>query len=128
MLSRLKAKNIQRWASFVVGGVINTGFSYILYLGLSFFLPYQLAYALAYVIGIFFSYWFNSTVVFGVSLSWRRASLYPLVYVVQYLISALFLGVLVELLSVGRNVAPILVSVAMFPVSYLFSKILLVKI
>jgi putative flippase GtrA len=127
MLNWIRNKNIQRWLTFVVGGGINTGFTYFLYLLLKLVLAYQWAYAISYVSGIFFSYWFNSVFVFRSTLSWKGVFAYPLVYVGQYLASAFFLAGLVEYLDVSQNIAPILVAIVLLPITYLLSKLLLGK-
>lgn len=116
---------LARWARFVVGGVINTGFGYGLYLLLALALPYPLAYLLAYAAGVVFSYWFNAVVVFRVPLSWAGFLAFPLVYAVQYLISAALLGLLVEWLQVPHKLAPLAVAACMVPLSYVISKLVL---
>lgn len=118
---------VQRWLRFVVGGAINTGFTYLVYLGMNLLLSYQVAYFLAYVIGVMFSYWFNARVVFRVPISWGGLFSYPIVYLVQYLFSALLLSGFVEIFGVKEMVAPIFVAFLMAPITYLISKYILAK-
>ena len=115
----------QRWLRFIIGGGINTGFTYLVYLGVNKFLPYHAAYLIAYALGIVFSYWFNARVVFRVPLSSKGFAAYPVVYVVQYLVSALCLGGLVEFLQISELIAPLVVAVVMIPLTYLMSKLVL---
>jgi putative flippase GtrA len=115
-----------QWLRFVLGGVINTGFSYLLYLALNLVLPYHYAYFLAYAVGIVFAYWFNSRFVFSVPLSWRGLFSYPLVYVLQYFVSALLLEILIARFSVSQRWAPLCVAAVMLPVTFVMSKIVLV--
>lgn len=110
---------------FLIGGVINTGVSYSCYLLLKMVFTYQFSYALSYVIGILFSYCFNAKVVFSVPISWRGFFAYPLVYVVQYLLSALMLEGIVVKLSIKDSLAPLLVTVIMVPVTFSISKAIL---
>lgn len=114
-----------RGLRFLVGGAINTAFTYAVYLLLKIIIPYQWAYFMAYALGVIFSYWFNARWVFRVPLSWRRLFSYPIVYVLQYLLSALCLGVLVEKLGVSVNLAPICVVVALLPITYLMNHFVL---
>lgn len=107
-----------RWVRFIAGGAVNTAVTYALYLGLATFLPYQVAYLIAYVAGIALAYIINSKLVFGAPISLRRASVYPLIYVVQYVLSAGLLALLVEYGGLSAKIAPIIVIVAMVPVSY----------
>jgi len=115
----------QRWLRFIVGGGINTGFTYLVYLGMNVFLSYQVAYFVAYAIGVVFSYWFNARVVFCVPLSWRGLFSYPIVYLVQYVFSAFLLGGLIRFFNMREEVAPLVVAVAMIPFTYSMSKLVL---
>lgn len=110
------------WLRFVLGGGLNTGLSYGLYLLLHRWLPYQAAYALAYAAGIVFSYWFNARFVFHVPLSWRGLFAYPLVYLAQYLASAALLELLVAGVAVSAAFAPLLVSAVMLPLTFVMSR------
>lgn len=125
MLKPIEGAKMRRWLRFIVGGSINTGFTYVTYLGLNSFLNYQAAYLIAYVAGIIFSYWFNARIVFRVPLSWKGLLTFPAVYIVQYVISAFLLGSLVEHFGKSESIAPILVAMAMIPVSYFMSKSIL---
>lgn len=118
-------RNFPRWLLFVAGGCINTGFTYVLYLMLKLMLSYQFSYAIAYVSGIIFSYWFNARVVFSVPLSWRGIFSYPLVYLIQYLMSALILEGMVKKLSFNESFAPLMVALVMVPISFIMSKLVL---
>jgi putative flippase GtrA len=115
----------QRWLRFVLGGVVNTAFTYGIYLALNLAIDYQWAYFIAYILGIAFAYWFNARMVFRVPLSWKGLLAYPLVYVIQYGVSAIALGILVELLGVAQALAPLVVTAAMLPVTYIMSKLII---
>ena len=117
--------NAQRWLRFLCGGGINTGLTYLTYLGLNTFLAYQASYLIAYSIGIVFSYWFNASIVFRTPLSWKGLVSHPIVYIAQYLVSALFLGGLIEILQISEIMAPIVVAITMIPVSYILIKFIL---
>jgi putative flippase GtrA len=116
---------IRRWSRFIVGGLSNTVFTYLIYLGLSRFIHYQIAYFVAYCCGIFFAYWFNATFVFKVPLSWKGAVSYPSVYVIQYGASAVLLAILVRSVRLNASYAPLLVTACMLPLTYVMSKIVL---
>lgn len=115
----------QRWLLFTLGGALNTGISYGLYWVLSNVLQYQVAYLIAYVVGVLISYWFNASLVFHTPLSWRGLFTYPWVYVAQYVTSAVLLAGLVEVVGLHRGWAPLLVTVAMVPVTYLLTRAVL---
>lgn len=114
-----------RWRRFVAGGAANTALSYAAYLALRPALGYQGAWLAAYALGIGFAYWFNASHVFRVALSWRGLLTYPLVYAVQYLVSALLLHLLVERLGAASAWAPLPVALLMLPLTFVISRLLL---
>lgn len=116
---------VKRWLRFVVGGGMNTGFSYLIYLLGGLVFSYQVAYFIAYVSGVIFSYWFNARFVFHVLLSWKGLLSYPLVYLVQYLVSALLLGGAVEYFGINKYIAPLAITLITLPLTYCMSKLLL---
>jgi putative flippase GtrA len=125
MNSRKADPRVQRWLRFLLGGGINTAFTYGLYIALNLVMGYQWAYLLAYALGVVFAYWFNAVMVFKVPLSWKGVVSYPLVYVIQYGASALLLGALVEMGPVNETLAPLIITVGMVPLTYVLSKLLL---
>ena len=82
---------------FVVVGVLNTGFSYLIYaLGLWAGLPYALANLLACVLGIFFSFRTQGALVFGDADNpklWR----FFLVWIAIYLVNILLIKFIISL-------------------------------
>ena len=116
---------LRRLVSFVIGGGLNTGVTYLIYLllHLQLRLSYQLAYLLAYAAGIAFSYCFNSKVVFKKRMSWRGLLVFPAVYVVQYAVSALALALIVERGLMPEWAAPLLVAVLTLPLTYVLTKL-----
>lgn len=117
--------NWQRWIRFLGGGVVNTGLTYLLYLGLMQLLPYQVAYLIAYVTGIVLAYWINARFVFRTPLSWRGLLAYPMVYAVQYVLAALLLELLVRVVQVPPALGPLVVTVVLLPLTYLMNKYVL---
>lgn len=116
---------LMRPLRFVVGGALNTGLSYGIYLLLLLIVDYQVAYFFAYLCGLLFAYWFNAVVVFKVPLSWRGLMAYPIVYLTQYAASALLLGSLVAFAGIAEAFAPLVVTAVMMPVTYLMNKLVL---
>ena len=110
------------WIRFLVGGTINTGFTYGVYLLLGGLFFYQIAYAIAYAVGILFSYWFNSSFVFKTPLRWKSLISYPVVYVVQYFVSALLLGIFIEFIDIPPQVGPLLVLLLMIPLTFFMTR------
>ena len=120
-----KNVNWQRWLRFLCGGAVNTLFTYLLYLGLIQVLPYQWAYFIGYVTGVVLAYWLNARFVFKVRLSWKGLFAYPVVYLVQYVVAAALLEMLVRLGGVPPVYAPLMVTVALTPLTYLMNQLIL---
>ncbi len=117
--------DIHKWVKFLIGGGINTAFSYIIYLGLMLFIHYQIAYLIAYVVGVIFAYWFNAVIVFKVPLSWKGLFFYPIIYVIQYAISAFLLDIFVETMKIDKVFAPLIIIILMIPITYVLNKYIL---
>ena len=118
-----KYKPVILWA---IGGGINTAFTYVLYLVFKQFLSYQLAFTASYLVGIIFAYFYNSLVAFKSPLSIKKFFQFPLVYLVQYLLSLGLLELFVRSFNISTNFAPIFVFIIVTPVTYLLSKFILV--
>lgn len=112
-------KEVLLWA---VGGGINTVLTYGLYLAFNLVSTYRVAFTTSYIIGIVFAYFFNSLVVFNTPLSLAKFLQFPVVYLVQYLLSIGFLEVFVQALKVDERLAPVFVLLIVTPVTYVLSK------
>ncbi len=110
---------------FLCGGVLNTLISYFAYALLCLFLNYQMAYLLAYVLGIAWSYGFNATHVFRVEKTIRSFCIYPSVYIVQYALSTIILWYWVETLGLPSLGGPIVAIAVTLPSIYAFSRTVL---
>ena len=96
--------------------------SYAIYLILLRWIPYAFAYGVAYAAGIVWSYFSNTIFVFRHRPSIRRAALFPLVYVAQYLLGTALMFLLVEALHVPEKLAPLGVIALTIPLTYLLSR------
>lgn len=110
---------------FLSAGGLNTGVTYLIYLGLIRITNYNVAYAICYLAGIALSYWLNLKFVFKTSGSLTKFILYPLVYLVQFLLGLLILNIFVRVLYLPKEYGPIAVVVLTLPVTYLLSKVVL---
>lgn len=116
-----------KFIKFIGAGVINTIVSYLLYLVLVLFLNYQVSYAIAFIFGIILSFVLNTKYVFEVEQTFKKFILFPLVYLVQYLLGAFMMNFVIEVIGIDKFIAPILVTVCSLPVSYIFSKKILIR-
>lgn len=107
---------------FLIAGAVNTGLTYVLYLGLLFLMPYVWAYSLTYAVGIGIGYLLNARWVFKRAPSLGNATAYPLTYVLNYLLGVGMLWLLVELMHIPKEIAPLLVVALSVPVMYIVTK------
>ena len=112
---------------FLFGGLLNTSLTYSIYLLLNYFIEYRISYFISYLIGIIFAFYYNSKFVFNALFSWKILFQYPLVYIIQFIASALLLTILVEAISIDKNIAPLIVIAAMVPFSYLLNDLIFKK-
>jgi putative flippase GtrA len=112
------------FSRFLLVGVTNTLFSYLLYLLLLQFLPYIVAYTLSYCAGIVLSYFLNVHFVFKKNVSLASFLKFPFVYAIQYALGALVLWLLV-----GAGITPtwamIGVLIVTIPVTFFASRFVL---
>ena len=116
-----------KFLKFIGAGVVNTIASYLVYLLLVLFLNYQISYAIAFVFGIILSFILNTKYVFEVKQTFKKFILFPLVYLIQYLLGAFMMNFIIEILEINKFFAPLIVTVCLLPVSYLLSKKILVR-
>jgi putative flippase GtrA len=112
----------RQFTRFIIAGAVNTGVTYVIYLGLALFLPYTVAYTITTIIGIFLSYALNALFVFRRELALSAALQYPTVYLVQYIMGLILLYLLVEKARMSKFLAPLLIVVVTVPITYLLSR------
>jgi putative flippase GtrA len=110
---------------FLVAGAVNTGVTYVLYLGLLQISGYLVSYSVAFGAGIVISYFLNSIFVFRTRASPSSFLRFPLVYAVQYLVGAAVLWTCVEKLGIPREFALVCSIAASVPVTYLVARFVL---
>ena len=106
---------------FLIAGGVNTALTYFLYLGLLLLIPYSWAYSLTYIAGIGLGYLLNARWVFKRQPNLRTATSYPLTYIINYLVGMTLLWLLVELVNVPEEIAPLIVVAMSVPFVYAFT-------
>ncbi|MHC1727993.1 MAG: GtrA family protein [Syntrophobacteraceae bacterium] len=107
---------------FLLSGAFNTAATYALYLVLLRFVPYRISYTAAYISGIILAYRLNRTFVFSSNRGIGTALLFPLVYVVQYLVGLAVVSVWVELLGWRTSLAPMAAIALSIPITFVLSR------
>jgi len=112
---------------FVVGGLLNTGGTFILYWLLLRVLDYQIAYAISFCTGILLSYLINTRLVFRSRHTLLKLALFPLIYLASYLVGAAVLHVAVARFGISPQLGPLVSICATLPLTYVLSKLLLAR-
>lgn len=112
---------------FLVSGTANTVATYAVYLLLLRVVDYRVAYTMAYVAGILLAYALNRVFVFQTHRGLSSMLLFPLVYVVQYLVSLATIWLWVDWLNLAKIFAPLLAIVITIPSTYFLSRLIFVK-
>lgn len=107
---------------FLIAGGLNTAIGYALYLLMLPWIRYEIAYAIAYVLGIGTSYLLNAIFVFRRPLSMKAAFAFPLVYAVQLVLGSILLKILVDWMGIPEQFAPLIVVVLSLPMTFLLSR------
>ncbi|QBP78132.1 GtrA family protein [Herbaspirillum huttiense] len=110
------------FSRFFIAGLLNTGVTYLGYLGLLRLIPYTWAYTVTFVAGICFGYLLNTYWVFKQRAGLRSATFYPLTYAVNYVLGLGLIWMFVDLLKVPRELAPVLVMAISVPIMYFLTK------
>jgi putative flippase GtrA len=117
----------RRFFLFIGYGVVNTGITYLIYLLLTFFTHYQIAYLISYILGIVLAYLLNQFLVFRGKSTFKKFFQYPFIYIAQYTIGSFLLYIFVKLFFFPEKIAPLTVSIILIPITYTMNKIVLLK-
>ncbi|OCA90149.1 GtrA family protein [Pradoshia sp. D12] len=114
---------------FNMVGIVNTINYYILYLLFKevFQMNYMTAHLLGFFISMIGSFYLNSYFTYRTKPTLKKFLQFPLTYVVNILVSTLAIYILVQLLSIHDNIAPIIATIIAIPFTFLLSKMILAK-
>ena len=123
---------------FLLTGGLNTAVSWTIYLLLNLFLPYAVAYSIAYIFGMVFTYYLNTRWVFKVPMKWSTFMQFPVIFVIRYCLDLTVLYLLVSHLPVPtafspavnrllhpETYGPLLTIVITMPIGFLLSRLVL---
>lgn len=112
------------FARFLIGGILNTAITYLLYYSLLPFFSYKTAYTAAFILGILVGYSLNALFVFKAKVAIKSMIRFPLIYLVQYLLSIALVTTLIEYFGVAVWFAPIIVIIITVPLMFVLSKLI----
>jgi len=96
--------------------------SYGLYLLLLLYMGYQPAYVISFLAGVVLAYVINAKFVFREALRKDSALMFPLVYVVQFILSFFILKLLVSVLLVPASLALAISVILTLPLTFYMSR------
>jgi putative flippase GtrA len=109
---------------FLIAGATTTLVTLGLYVVILSYMPYAVAYSVAFAVGIGISYLLNSAFVFRTTASARTLALFPLIYVVQYVVGLAVVAIWVDLLGLPDTLAPLAAVAITLPITYLLTRLL----
>lgn len=124
MRPRPTSKVHEGWR-YLLAGALNTALTFILYWLLLPALGYPPAYTVSFVAGIVMAYVLQSRFVFRTRPAVRSALLFPLVYLVHYLVGLGVLAAWAELLQLPPRHGVFAAAAVSFPVTFVLSRALL---
>lgn len=114
---------VQTFGRFLAAGILNTVLTYLLFVALSLWFPYRIAYTIIFAAGVVGAYALNSRFVFGTSPSLRTGSLNLAVYVIQYLVGFAVLASLVDAFRTPPAVAALAAIAVNVPLTFLLLRV-----
>jgi putative flippase GtrA len=111
---------------FIIIGVSNVIFTYIVYLLANIVAAYTVAFTVSFSFGILFSAYWNSRYSFSTRLTVGRLAVFTFVCLINYFIGLAILKLLVETFDVHEAVAPLLTIAVMVPISFVGTRFALV--
>lgn len=112
---------------FAITGTLSSLLMLVIYVGLNKIIHYQYAYLVAYCISVIALYFMNTLFVFNNKhLSLSTFLKFPLIYLLQYIVGALFLEFIVRL-GFSVTYAPIIIVIILLPLTFVLNRIVLSK-
>ncbi|MCP3799681.1 GtrA family protein [Allokutzneria sp. A3M-2-11 16] len=114
-----------RIVRFAVVGAINTGVYYGLYLLLGQVAHYQVAHITAFLIAMVGSYFLSCYFTFKVRPTLRKFLLFPLSNATSFIVQTAGLYLLVDVIGMHEDHAPLITMAVSIPITYLVAKFVL---
>ncbi|TCP63845.1 GtrA family protein [Baia soyae] len=113
---------------FIIVGVVNTVHFNLLYLIMYRFFSwgYYVSFVLAFLISMVGSFFMNSFYTYRVKPTWKKFIQFPMTNVVNFVITAVGVYVLGDLLGWNKTISPFLASLIAIPFTFIISKKILV--
>ena len=107
---------------FGITGTLSTLLMFVLYVVLHQTMSYQSAYLIAYCVSVLVLYFMNVIFVFDNPITLKSFLKFPLIYLLQYLVGAVFLEFIVRL-GFSVTFAPVVVVILLLPVTFVLNRL-----
>lgn len=107
---------------FLLSGAFNTVATWLLYLLLIQFVPYRLGYSIAFAAGIALAYILSRHFVFRRKGGAAAVAVFPLIYLLQYLLGLGIVSAWVEVLGWHEALAPLAAVALTVPITFVLTR------
>lgn len=120
--------NFKQIARFVFVGCMNTLNYWLLYLLFThiFHFHHLTAHSIAFIVSMIGSFFMNTYFTYKTKVTLKKFLQFPLTYIVNFIITTVSIYVLVDVLNLNKDVAPLISSVIAIPFTFEISKKILV--
>ncbi len=122
-----KTDKQQEFLRFLLSGGFNFVVTYILYLILIEIIPYKISYSISFIVGVVLAYYLNCKFVFRSKKQLSTFALFPLVYLIQYVLGLVVISLWVQLFGFNKAFAPIAAIIITIPITFILSRKVLTK-
>ena len=120
-------ENREQLARYLVAGALNTLLTWLLFVALSQWINYLLAYGIVFVLGVVLSFVLQSVWVFRSKMEWASLLRFKMAYLVNLAVGLLLLKLLVTHAALSPALAAIGVVAVQVPLGFLLSRRSLVR-
>lgn len=107
---------------YLVGGGVNTVFSYCVYWLVLQVARYEVAFSVSYIAGMVSGYFINALLVLKVPVTWRGIFRYPIAYLIPYFVGLGLIRVLVGRWGLDARLAPFAIMIVTVPLAYVLTR------
>jgi putative flippase GtrA len=114
-----------KFVVFVFFGLINTALTYLIYLLLLMVTDFRISYTISFISGIVFAFYVQSKFVFQTPMTGKKAALFPIIYLAQYLIGLAVITVCVNSFHIPASFALAVSILITVPLTFFLSRFVL---
>ncbi|PEA55079.1 polysaccharide biosynthesis protein [Bacillus pseudomycoides] len=116
--------NYKQIARFVFVGCINTLNYWLLYLLFTHVFHFHIltSHSIAFIMSMIGSFFMNTYFTYRTKVTLKKFFQFPLTYIINFIITTISIYVLVDILNLNKDIAPLISSVIAIPFTFAISK------